>query len=127
MSDDTTIEKFLGDYVSGGEWFSSLSSHNGWFPPAGVELKFILGDDDKSAKVIVTVQGDLSDAVKEAIERATYVPKDGKLTAQVGHGSVGILETLRMEGEQQSKTMHHMLQFSDGEVGYWICPSKPKS
>lgn len=126
MSDDQVVDRFVGNYESGGSWACSTDAYDHWFPPPGVRLEFTKHTSNGRvvARVKATNTGGWPADVKTAVEAAEYRVAGSKLTAEVTlPGSFTVVETLSMVDDAGGK-MVHVLEFPDGEAGFWICPSK---
>lgn len=129
MSDEQVVDRFVGAFVSGEEWESSTSKYDDWFPPKGVQLTFSKANDNGRffARVKVSNPGAWPANVQQAVEAAEYGVVGNKLSANVTlPGNFIVKETLSMVDGTNGK-MVHLLEFPDGEVGFWICPSKPRA
>jgi hypothetical protein len=126
MSDDVVINQFVGEYESGGTMAASDDDLS-WFPPPGVQLTFFAAQDGAGkpiAKVRAANTGSWSQQAKEAVEKAEYRVRGNRLWARMDFGGIPLLETVAMIPNTNRK-MVHLIEFDSGEVGYWICPSKP--
>lgn len=130
-NDKDVVDKFVGDYLSDGNFDpNNPPSKKSWFPKAGVEMSIfgvdLLGQDMTTvigayAKVTISE----SDA-KAAIEQAVYRVVGNDLVATDIELMPGLLCTEKLVLQQHGSVLHE-LEFSDGDKGKWICPSKPKA
>jgi hypothetical protein len=127
MSDKDTIDKFVGAYSSGKEWYSSDETRNAWYPKEGANLELRRESDSATGKHHAKITIELPDhSIKAVLEKAIFRVVGDTLQAtnikvQAGLTLTETLEMIPAAEKGKKPKMKHSLSFSDGAYGFWIC------
>ena len=123
------VDKFVGNFVSDGDWNGKPEHMASWFPTKGIAMTIVRIDvlDLKGKPVNAYAKVTISSSpAKRAIETAVYRLENGNLVARNIELHAGLLvdETLVALVDPNSKAVtgiRHDLEFSDGTAGRWTC------